>query len=171
MHRKKFKTGVLEQALSPKEILLKSYLQTRFYKKFQFDAFNKGYLSRGSEKIHEDEDFSSFKAYKTGIENGYSLYLNYLERFFELALKYNFKIIVYEFPWPMKAKSNEFNSVIDYYQSIIKKTASENPNVIFIQERYFWDTPLFADPLHLNQTGSQKLTDIVVEWVKPFVSN
>ena len=170
-HRKKFKTGVVENILSPKEIVLKSYIENRFYKKFQFDASNKGYFSRGSEKIKKEEDFSGFKKYSKGIENGYSVYTNYLEKFFELALKYNFKIIVYEFPWPVEAKSKELNTIIDYYQDIVREAAAENPNVIFVEDRFYWEKPLFADPLHLNQTGAGKLTNIVATWVEPYVSN
>jgi hypothetical protein len=123
-----------------------------------FEETNYGYLSRGSHQINNEDILPG--QYKKGIERGYSLYFKYMKRFYELALMYDFKIYVYDFPWPILQASidPQLIPVHAYYKELIKKEAANNKNVIHIEYDFLWENEYFVDPLHLNQKGADRLT-------------
>lgn len=133
------------------------------------DENNKGYLSRGVkevEKITEEE----YGYYKIGLDNGYSIYIDYLKRFFDLAARYRVHVIIYPFPWPEEAKASQnFQTVFTHYEKKVRDHAAGNPYVHFVDYDYYWPNKYFVDPLHLNQQGADILTRLAFEWVQPYV--
>jgi hypothetical protein len=124
---------------------------------------NYGYLPRGSGSI-TDNDLKQAH-YRVGIEKGYSNYFKYMKKLFNLALEYDFDIYVYSFPWPKKQLDldPELPKIIEYYNNLIKKEANDNEKVFFIKYDNFWEQEYFVDPLHLNQKGAEKLTNILLK--------
>ncbi len=115
-----------------------------------------GYAARHDERADEKK-VARFCVFKKGMER--DLYLGYLEQFFDLAQENDFKIFVYGFPWPEKCREEPtFDNVRQYYYDRIKKVAKGNPNIHFIEYPNYWPIENFADPLHVNHTGAQKLT-------------
>jgi len=163
-HRKRA-TGLIkivsEKKLHEIAEIISSISETRAE---MFDSRSFGYLSRGSDYI-VDSDIKP-TVYREGIERGYSLYFKYMKKFFDLATKYKFQIIVYDFPWPKKqVEINEtFLPAHSYYKKLIKKQAENNSNVIFKEYDFLWENRYFVDPLHLNQPGAEKLTEILARW-------
>lgn len=134
------------------------------------DEKNKGYLSRGVSALSGVSE-NEFASYKVGIDNGYSVYTDYLKRFFDLAARYRIHVIVYAFPWPLQAKAApNFQEVLAHYDNKIKSIAEGNPYVHFVEHDFYWNEKYFADPLHLNQQGAEVLSRRALEWVQPYVA-
>jgi len=122
-----------------------------------------GYLSRGTSSISDSD--VKLNGYTKGIERGYSVYLYYMKKLFELASHLQFEIVVYDFPWPNKhMKDPLFQGIHDYYKKLIMDQAIENPYVRFPSHNFYWENKYFVDPLHLNAIGSEKLTDQILLW-------
>ena len=115
--------------------------------------------------------------YKIGIERGYSVYLKYMKKFFDLAHQHHIKVMFYEFPWPKLKDNKEFHSIISYYQNIqfkqykeysrkyrLNKRYRNYANVYWLKYNYFWPLEYFVDPLHLNDIGAKKLTRLMSKW-------
>ncbi len=170
-YRTKFKTGVLENLSSDPKTLLQGYVSTYLFREFQFNKNNKGYLSHGCKRLCEkDIDVSMYKEYKKGIEKGYSIYIKYFQNLLDFAAQHKIHVIIYEFPWPSPAKSDFFNDILNYYQNVLKEAAGNNPYVHFVTHDHFWDPSLFMDPLHLNQFGAEKLSQKLLDWIEPFIT-
>ena len=122
-----------------------------------------GYLTRPGERAKE-KAVDRFCTFNKGMEQ--DLYLNYMKQFFDLAKKHNFKIFVYGFPWPEKCNQEPtFNQVRQYYYDKIKEVAKGNSNIHFIEYPNYWPLENFADPLHVNHMGAQKLTKEMVQQI------
>lgn len=120
-----------------------------------------GYMSRGTSHIRaSDVDVSM---YKTGKEAEVNLY--FLSKLFELAKQHQMKILVYDFPWPDPAKSDEFMAVKDYYRHRVKELAKGNECIVFVDHECFWPVEVFVDPLHLNQHGADWLSARAARWI------
>lgn len=128
----------------------------------QYDHDSRGYYSRGSELVKEDK-ITDGSDYKKGIERGYSTYMDYIKRTFDLAQKHKIKLIVYQFPWPNATDNPVFAEVISYYQAMLEKEMAGNPYVSYLKDDYYWEPQYFSDPLHLNQSGAEKLTSKISE--------
>lgn len=165
-HRKRA-TGLLE-IVSTKEVheIAEIVSSISDNQKEMMDDNNFGYLSRGSHSI-TDEDIKP-SAYREGIERGYSVYFKYMSKFFDLASKHEFNIVVYDFPWPKKQAevSETLLSAHAYYKNLIKKQAENNPRVLFMDHDFLWENQYFVDPLHLNQQGAERLTEVLASWRK-----
>ncbi len=123
----------------------------------ELDEGYQGYLSRGTDRIDDEIDLST---YVTTIHNGYSVYQNYLKRFFELTNEYDFDIYVYDFPWPQQYETSEnFIEVHDYYTEMIANVAEMYPRVHMISNEFFYAHEYFVDSLHLNDYGATKLSN------------
>ena len=122
-----------------------------------------GYLARPGERAKE-KDVEQFCIFQKGMER--DLYLDYMKKFFDLAQEYNFKIFVYGYPWPEKCKQTPtFDIVRRYYYEKIREVAKGNSNIHFIEYPNYWPLENFADPLHVNHMGAQKLTREIVQQI------
>ncbi|OAJ96154.1 hypothetical protein [Vibrio bivalvicida] len=132
-----------------------------------FRASNFGYLSRGTETITKDEVVIG--GYSKGLERGYSLYFVYMSRFFEIAAQNKINVIVYDFPWPQEFMLDpSFSDIHAYYKNLIMNQAKNNEYVHFPEYDFFWEEKYFSDQLHLNQSGSEKLTKQLSTWIEEF---
>lgn len=132
------------------------------------DISLRGYLSTGKKTVSKEEiEKLNYDDYKIGFEKGYSVYFDYFKKFFDLAKDNKIHVIIYPFPWPEKAKSSKnFNMVHDYYERMIKDLAKGNEYVHFVDYDKFWSIDNFANPLHTNQKGAERLTKLSVGWMK-----
>lgn len=129
---------------------------------------NNGYLSRGIKFIDNIPE-NTFN-YHIGIDNGYSIYWDYLERFFDLCAKYRRHVIIYSFPWPKEANdAKDFNDVYSYYDHKTKQLAINNSFIHFIDYNHYWEKKYFVDPLHLNQQGAEILTKKAYNWASSYL--
>ena len=121
-----------------------------------------GYMTRGNDHISSD-DVPMPHGYSTGIENGYSVYLNYFDRMVQSLTSRGVEVFVYQFPWPEQRKDEPgFQEVLAYYDQLLE--AHGGTNVHFLPTYRFWPTEFFVDPLHLNEAGAQRLTrDLATE--------
>lgn len=81
-----------------------------------------------------------------------------------MAEDHGITIVIYEFPWAEGQRSELDSSVIEHYAEVIKEVAAPFENVRFVSHAYYWPHPNFADPLHVNEIGSQKLSALAAEW-------
>ncbi|MBS3849789.1 hypothetical protein KD146_13890 [Devosia sp. BSSL-BM10] len=115
-----------------------------------------GYMTRGNDHISRD-DVPMPHGYSTGIENGYSVYLNYFDRMVQSLTSRGIKVFVYQFPWPEQRKDDpSFQEVLAYYDKLLE--AHGGSDVHFLPTYRFWPTEYFVDPLHLNEFGAQRLS-------------
>ncbi len=119
-----------------------------------FDENYQGYMPRGYG--HIQEKISTVNYTKT-LHNGYSVYFDYLERFFELTNRYDTKIFIYDFPWPEAYSDNSnLKEAIIFYNDLIKKVVDKFPNVYFLENNnLFLSHENFIDPLHVNNLGAE----------------
>lgn len=117
----------------------------------------RGYYGRGTSHI-STEDISETN-YSTTVHEGYSVYIDYLERFFELSNKYDFDIYIYDFPWPEQyAEFDNFVEVYTFYDNMICEIADKYPRVHKISNELYYSVDYFIDPLHVNEYGAAKLS-------------
>jgi hypothetical protein len=131
------------------------------------DISKRGYLSSGEHSITADDMKAvNYDVYAIGFHNGYSVYLDYFKRFFDLAADRHIHVFVYPFPWPEKADGSQvFHKVYDFYERMIKSLAQGNPYVHFVEYNHFWTPDYFVDPLHVNQKGAERLSRMAACWV------
>jgi len=169
-YRKRIAGLIDSFAEDPTRAVFREHARNSLISSLFYDERNKGYLSRGVSAVNGIPK-NEFGSYKIGIDNGYSVYTDYLKRFFDLAARYRVHVIVYPFPWPVQAKiAPNFQEVLVHYDKKIKSVAEGNPYVHFVDHNYYWNEKFFVDPLHLNQQGAEVLTQHTYEWVKPYIS-
>ncbi len=160
----------IKYQLRIKSLLGMSYSQFRqelkntiSYRQDILDEGYRGYLSRGSSHIPEEIELGK---YTKDINNGYSVYLDYLRLFFDLSNKYDFDIYVYDFPWPEQYESSsEHKEILAFYTFMLKEIASEYPRVHFIENERYYEHRYFVDPLHVNELGAQKLSEEIGQFL------
>lgn len=115
-----------------------------------------GYMTRGDGHI-EPSDVPMPHGYTTGAEQGYKVYLNYLDKMIGDLTAQGIEVFVYQFPWP-EQRENEtgFKDVLAYYDALLGGIAADR--VHFLPTYRFWPTEYFVDPLHLNEAGARRLT-------------
>lgn len=169
-YRKRIAGLIDSFAEDPTRAVFREHARNSLISNLSRDEKSKGYLSRGAGALNGVSE-NEFGSYKVGIDNGYSVYADYLKRFFDLAARYRIHVIVYPFPWPVQAKAApNFQVVLQHYDKKIKSIAEGNPYVHFVDHDFYWNEKFFIDPLHLNQQGAEVLTQRAFEWVKPYTS-
>jgi hypothetical protein len=149
--------GRITKVLSDITKLPTMYQESFKARKIMFDENYQGYLPRGYSHIKDNIKLSNWKM---TLHNGYSLYIKYMERFFNLSNRYDTKIYIYEFPWPEAYKNHQnLKEVREYYSNLIQEVASKFPNVHYVtNETLFLPHKYFVDQLHLNSLGAQTLS-------------
>lgn len=139
--------------------LLKSIANTlRTYEAINHQS-NRGYMSRGFSHITPEEaKAAQIKKCPLTIHYGYSMYLNFIKRFFELAAENGIYVIFYQFPYANETDTAELRECLSHYTAIIKDLAKNNNFIIFNEAAKFYDYTHFVDPLHLNHVGTIRLT-------------
>lgn len=116
----------------------------------------RGYMSRGDDHILP-AGIVKPHGYRTGIENGYSVYLAYFERMVDELMDQGIEVFVYQFPWPEQREDEPgFKDVLAYYDTLLASHSREGLH--FLPTHRFWSTDYFIDPLHLNEPGAQRLS-------------
>lgn len=125
-----------------------------------------GYYSRGTDFISDDDIEEKDVTYPTTLHNGYSVYIDYMERFFELSTQYDFDIYVYDFPWPVKyGESESFLEAYAFYNDMINEIIDKYPNVHKLSNQLYYENKYFVDPLHVNDNGATKLSSEIGELI------
>lgn len=115
-----------------------------------------GYMTRGDEHIGPAE-VTMPHGYTTGIENGYSVYLDYFDRMLDYLASQGIEVFIYQFPWPEQRKDEPgFKKLLAYYDKLLMERAAGRAH--FLPTYRFWPTDFFIDPLHLNDPGARRLT-------------
>lgn len=92
------------------------------------------------------------------------VHLLYLQRLFALAQAEGTEIVIYEFPWTEYQRSDHDEATIAHYRHIIEAIGASFDNVRFVEHAHFWPHTYFVDPLHVNDAGSVRLTELAAGW-------
>ena len=162
-------TGIIDTfAADPLAGVYKHYLQEQPGILRTNDLTQRGYFSRQTETVTQEEQdkFNCKDETKIGIERGYSLYLTYFKKFFDLAASNKIHVIMYTSPVLKSIKNcKDYPAAHDYYGVLIKSQAQNNPYVHFVDYDNFWDQSMLADMHHPNQKGAEKLAKLAAGWV------
>jgi hypothetical protein len=98
-------------------------------------------------------------ATSTSSHIGYSMFDTYFQKVFELAQSKNIKVLILQFPWPeWYSRNNDFRKAYEFYQKHILSWTKNYPNVQMLDNKLYYEESAFADPLHVNQKGADRLT-------------
>lgn len=117
----------------------------------------KGYYSRHDETIQDQKQFSVNSS--KSIHVGYSLYAKYFAQLFQLAKEKGIKVYIVQFPWPnWFQQQKDFPDTYEFYQQHILEMTKPFDNVVMLNNSLYYDESHFADPLHVNQKGADRLS-------------
>ncbi len=126
-----------------------------------YDGETGGFLSRGPSHIGPTTKQIG-PIFNPGLAD--PLHLRYLQRVMQMARENDIEIIIYEYPWPEYQKSDHDVATIAHYTEIITKIAAPFENVHLVEHAHFWEHTFFVDPLHVNDSGADRLSKLAAKW-------
>jgi hypothetical protein len=82
------------------------------------------------------------------------------------------QLVIYRFPWPAAWEEDEkLLNALDYYESWLLERIEGYDNVTYLDTLYFWDQSHFADPLHVNHVGAERLSQALVPRIAPLFAD